>query len=154
LKPTITCPEDKEQGTSDNPYRLSTASNCQGGLSLNPPAATDDCDGSVVPTLIRIVDVWRISRTYTATEDLPVGQYYAEYRAIDASNNRSPICKVYFNMDASSVPSALCVDQLNVSFSGGDAKINARDLDAGSSDNCSSVSLSIRKEEGDWTDQG
>ena len=149
-KPSINCPSGNQKGTKNNPYSVNANSNnCTGTVNLTPPSATDDCGGSVTVFLDLAVDLSDKS-TYNNVTNLPIGEYYAIYFGRDETGNRSDTCKIYFNVKDANAPQAICVDELNVSFVNNLATIKVADVDGGSSDNCGSVSKSIRKEGGTW----
>ena len=152
--PVFTCPTNRELGTINEPYIVpTTLANCKARLNLPLPNAVDDCDGAVRPTLRRIVNIYNQSDVYRSEDaELSVGKYHAEYIAEDAAGNTSLLCKIYFDVKPNSTPVAACVDQINVSFSGGSANIRAVDLDEGSTDYCGAVSFSVKKDGGDWQD--
>jgi len=149
-KPVLTCPTGSQRGTENNPYTTSTnSSNCTGTIRLNAPTASDDCGGNVSVDLDKVVNITD-NTTQNTLSNLPVGKYYAVYIGRDASGNRSNECRIYFNINDSNAPQAICVDALNVSFVNGSATISVEDVDAGSSDNCGAVTKEIRKEGGSW----
>ena len=149
-KPTLTCPSGSQRGTLNNPYTTSTnSSNCIGTISLSPPTASDDCGGMVTVSLDKVVNIAN-STTSNVLNNLPVGKYYAVYIGKDATGNSSEECRIYFNVTDSNAPQAICVDALNVSFVNGLATIRVDDIDAGSSDNCGTVTKEIRKAGGNW----
>lgn len=149
-KPSINCPSGGQKGTQNNPYTVNANSNnCTGNVSLTPPTATDDCGGNVTVSLSIAVDI-SDNTTHSNVTNLPIGDYYAVYFGRDATGNRSDTCKVYFSVNDGSAPQAVCVDELNVSFVNNFATIKVADVDAGSADNCGSVTKEIRKEGGTW----
>lgn len=150
-KPTLTsCPTGSQRGTLNNPYTTSTnSSNCTGTINLTPPTASDDCGGSVSVSLDRVVNVDNNS-TQSSLSNLSVGKYYAIYVGRDASGNRSDECRIYFNVNDSNAPQAICVDALNVSFVNGLATVRVSDIDAGSTDNCGPVTKEISKDGRTW----
>ncbi len=153
VAPIINCPSSTSQGSENNPYTVSTGQDCNGDLSLPLPSATDNCGDAIDMVLVKITNKHFPSRSFTEMSDLDAGKYFAEYRAVDACGNRSAICKLFFDVKNTGTPTALCTDQLNVSFATGSAEIPASAIDGGSFDNCSNVSISIKKEGGDWGNQ-
>ncbi len=149
-KPSINCPSGNQKGTKNNPYTVNANSNnCTGTVSLTPPTATDDCGGAVTVSLNSAVNI-SDKTTHNNVTSLPIGDYYAIYFGKDATGNRSDTCKIYFSVKDGNAPQAICVDELNVSFVNNLATIKVADVDAGSSDNCGSVTKEIKKEGGIW----
>jgi len=151
--PELTCPKNKEIGTKDNPKLvIATSYDCSAQINNLLPAAKDNCDGEISTIIYKISDRNNASSTYNVSStELNEGKYFIEYAAKDACGNLSARCKYYFNVQPGGIPVALCKDQLNVSLNGSYATIRAQDIDAGSYDDCSSISLSIKKTGGDWS---
>ncbi len=153
-RPKLICPRDNEMGSRSRPFQISAnQSDCQAIPNIILSNATDNCSADLQPELIKVVSTNNSSFVSWPNDPLPIGSYYGEYQAVDACGNTSlSICKIYFQVVGGSTPNALCDDQINVSFTNGWTNIRAIDIDEGSYDNCGSVSLSIRKDGGDWAD--
>jgi len=146
--PEITCPKDNEVGGKDNPKLIvANGSDCNAVLQGILPLVVDDCDGVVTPTILKITNRIFSSVSYNVSDPhLPQGSYFLEYRAEDGCGNRSALCKYYFDVQPGGTPIAICKDQLNIGLTGTQSQIRAQDIDSGSYDNCSPISLSIRKD--------
>ena len=153
-RPKLTCPSTNELGSRTRPYQVPTNQfNCQAIPNIFLSNATDNCSENIQPELIRVVSTNNSSRISWPNDPLPIGSYFGEYQAVDACGNKSlSICNIYFDVVGGSTPTALCDDQINVGFNNGKATIRAIDIDEGSFDNCGSVTLSVRKDGGDWED--
>ncbi len=153
-RPKLTCPTTNGIGSKYQPYKIpANQYDCQAIPNLILPGATDNCSANLQPELIKVVSTNNSSFISWPNDPLAVGSYYGEYQAVDACGNKSlSVCKIYFDVVGGSAPTALCDDQINVSFSNGWTNIRAIDIDEGSYDNCGAVSLSIKKDGGNWAD--
>ena len=156
-------PDYNENGIADDPLRFSTAPNsCQANANLALPNLSDGngCSG-IGNTFAQINDsegnfVW--NGTLPEVVSLPIGDYTLTFCATDQCGNEN--CKEeQIEVRDEIAPSAVCVDQITVSIGGGDsqndeygtATIFAEDIDEGSNDHCSDVSIAIRREGlGSW----
>lgn len=83
---------------------------------------------------------------------LEIGEHTITYLAQDACGIRSE-CSYALTVEDQISPAAICDDELNVSIGGGDsaagilgqARLLATDVDEGSNDNCSTVTLEVRR---------
>ena len=93
---------------------------------------------------------------------LELGEHTITYLAQDACGIRSE-CSFMLTVEDQISPVAICDDELNVSIGGGDsaigplgqARLLATDVDEGSNDNCSTVTLEVRRNfwaDGDCSD--
>jgi len=132
VAPTITPPADLTVGTDGF---LCT------GSALLPPASTfDSC--SPVTTL----PAWDFGSGYGPFHGIPEGTHTVVYTATDACGN-SASASMRVTVVDQSPPQAICPASLQVSLSsGGTAYLPAATLDAGSSDNCSAVTLSVSRD--------
>lgn len=150
-KPSVNCPSGNQKGTEDNPHVVFTNSNdCSATIRLTAPTGSDACGGKVTVSFNRAINIWDKDVYTNLNDDLPIGNYYAEYFGRDDTGNRSDTCKVYFNIQDGGIPTAICEDELNVSFVNNTATVTVSDIDVGSGDNCSTVTKEIRKEGGQW----
>jgi len=153
-RPKLTCPSSNDLGSRTRPFQVvANQFDCQAIPNLLLSNATDNCSANLQPELIKVVSTNNSSLIAWPNDPLAIGSYYGEYQAIDACGNSSlSICKIYFDVVGGSTPNAICDDQINVAFNNGWTNIRAIDIDEGSYDNCGQVSLSIRKDGGDWAD--
>lgn len=77
-------------------------------------------------------------------EVFPVGTTTVSYEAVDAAGNASS-CSFDVTVVDSEYPMAACQD-VTVTLAGGTASVTASDVDAGSTDNCGIVSISLSQE--------
>ncbi|MEM6319932.1 MAG: T9SS type A sorting domain-containing protein [Bacteroidota bacterium] len=149
-KPAINCPSGGQQGTENNPYIATAGSDCTGSVFIPSPTTSDACGGNVTIVFEKAVDT-HSKKEFTSLNNLPVGQYFANYYGRDETGNNSDTCQIFFTVQDSRAPQALCVNSLNVSLTGGVARLRVQDIDAGSQDNCTAIlSKEIRKQGGEW----
>ncbi len=153
-RPTISCPSGNQKGAKENPFII-TANNsdCSATLDLSPPTGTDDCEGGLTAQFIRTISLHNFVEYDNISDNLPIGEYYAEYRTVDATGNASNTCRIYFDIKDGGAPIAICTDQLYVSFVGNITTVKVEDIDAGSGDDCSFATKEIRKEGGNWASE-
>jgi hypothetical protein len=77
-------------------------------------------------------------------EQFPVGTTTVSYEAVDAAGNSST-CSFTVTVVDSEYPVALCQD-VTVTLANGSASVSAAGVDAGSTDNCGIVSMSLSQE--------
>ncbi|PHN01112.1 T9SS type A sorting domain-containing protein [Flavilitoribacter nigricans] len=76
---------------------------------------------------------------------IPLGCHYIKYTVTDACGNKEVVyCP--FQVEDQIEPIAICDDDLNISIGGqGVARVYAKDIDEGSSDNCGPVRVEVRR---------
>ena len=129
--------------------------------TLPLPDATDNCGKEVHIRLAQTVAVTEgltvgkssglrdsIDGTWTASANaLTCDTFRLMYIAEDACHEQPINDTIYcfIAIQDVSAPTAICVDQLNISLGTSNAKVLATDIDAGSNDACGEVTLSIRR---------
>lgn len=158
-------PDNNHDGEPDLYYQYSTSpSSCLANIIVPNPVVSDGngCSG-IQQVLVQINDatgdyLW--NGTPATLVQLPIGDYTFIYCATDECGNES-CSEVALEVRDRIAPTAVCNDEIIISIGGGDTSINelgtatlsAADLDEGSSDHCSTVSLAVRREEDQsWTD--
>jgi hypothetical protein len=142
--PGLTCPED--QTISVSPF------NCEATYQVPPLVSVDAC--SAVTYMVEVDGdtlTYRPDNLYVLT-GLDLGDHTIRYLASDACNKLSN-CSYTLTVEDQIAPTASCDEQLVVSLGGGDiandlygeARILASDIDEGSNDNCSAVTLAVRR---------
>lgn len=124
------------------------------------PVATDNCDANpevAIDSIYRVEDgsLWPIASTQWAALDCD--SFLVRWVASDDCHEQQQQDAVvqYVNINDVTLPSAACVDQLNVSLASAEgAIINVSEIDAGSYDACGIRSTLIRiKDSGDaWAE--
>ena len=129
--------------------------------NLPLPEATDNCGKEVNITLVSAVAVTEglktgiisglrdsIDGVWTASPSaLTCDTFRLMYIAEDACHEQLINDTIYYFIAVQDVtpPSAICVDQLNISIGTSDARVHATDIDGGSKDACGEVALAIRR---------
>ena len=142
--PNLVCPSDETISVS--PF------NCEATYLVPPLVSIDAC--SAVTYQVEVNGdtlVYRPDNFYVLT-GLDLGDHTIRYLARDACNKLSN-CGYTLTVEDQIAPTASCDDQLVVSLGGGDianglygeARILASDIDEGSNDNCSAVTLAVRR---------
>ncbi|RMF04724.1 MAG: HYR domain-containing protein, partial [Bacteroidetes bacterium] len=143
--PDLICPDDQVSSTGPN--------ECLGNYQVPPLVVGDACsavtyqvaiDGDTLP--------YRADHQYLAI-GLEVGQHEVRYIATDECGKWSS-CAYTLTVADLIEPYASCDDQLNISIGGGDInngafgihRVYATEVNEGSSDNCSEVSVLVRRE--------
>ncbi len=134
--PTFSCPDSLSIGTSSN--------NCSGTLNVPPANVTDDCSNVTVST-ITPDGIVHNSNGGIVVSDLTIGTHNLIYVAKDDCGNISS-CIVPVVVHDCIAPEIACVQDLTVSVNNTNInEICADQLDAGSTDNCSSLTYEIRR---------
>lgn len=124
---------------------------CTAAFQVPMPKVTDNCsswqvltevigyatDGPVVATILPG------KPRYVA--GIPLGCHFIKYTVTDACGNKEVIyCP--FQVEDKVEPIAVCDDDLNISIGGqGLARVYAKDIDEGSSDNCGPIRIEVRR---------
>ncbi len=150
IAPTMIKPVEGEIGSESNPHIFSNGHfGCTGILPVSDipiPGGTDNCDGSFTTKLIGLFGTDGGVDYYPDREqELAIGSYSAAFVHIDACNNRSDTCHVYFDIKDQTSPTPICTDELRVSMTNGDFPIRPEDIDDGSTDNCGIDQFFIRR---------
>ncbi|WP_367391124.1 HYR domain-containing protein [Lewinella sp. LCG006] len=142
--PDLNCPENETISVS--PF------NCRATYQIPLLDIIDAC--SEVTYIVQVDNDtldFQFNNQYLVT-GLERGDHTITYLAQDACGIRSQ-CSYIVTVEDQIAPFAICDDELNVSIGGGDvangvfgqARIHATDVDEGSSDNCSTVDLEVRR---------
>ena len=122
---------------------------CTATFAVPMPEVTDECSDWTVHTEvfqhgIPVVTIpWEADRYVSG---LPVGCYFFRYTVTDACGNRA-VQESPFLVEDRVAPIAVCKDDLQVSLGGqGYARLDAADIDEGSSDNCGLIHLEVRRQ--------
>ncbi len=125
---------------------------CATTPSFAPPSASDKCDPNVSVAMFTVevqhTDYWKkLGDSFTHTGDLECGTYRVGWRAFDECHEqlKEDTCYRYFVIDDKTAPTAICKDQLNVSIGTDYARINAIDINNGSTDACGIAQLYTRR---------
>lgn len=158
-------PDHNENGLPDDPFQFSTAPNtCLAYANLTLPIMSDGngCSGigSSLAQIHAVDGDFSWFGTLPEVVALPIGDYVLTFCAMDQCGNETCV-EESIEVRDQIAPIAVCVDEIIVSLGGGDsqnsefgtATVFAEDLDEGSNDHCSEVSIAIRREgEIDWSD--
>lgn len=151
--PVVTCPEvDYDQDGVSDLLTFSTGPyDCTAAFEVPLPVVTDNCSDWEVSTEILsaaqdgpIVAVIPPGQSRYVS-GLPLGCYFIKYVVTDDCGNRSvEYCS--FLVEDQVAPIAACNEDLQVSTSDeGTARLLAANIDEGSTDNCGSVRLEVRR---------
>ncbi len=150
VAPIMIKPFEGEIGSASNPHVFSNGHfGCTGLLSLSDiptPRGTDNCNATFTTKLIGLFGADGGVDFYPdREEELAIGSYSAAFAHIDACNNRSDTCHIYFDIQDQTSPTPICTDELRVSMTNGNFPIRPEDIDDGSSDNCGIDQFYIRR---------
>lgn len=167
IPPVVFCSDGSPHIFWSGPYE------CAGTLQIPAPVIEGTCSNCEV--VVAIIDTIVAGPTFCSTSppiegeivvkdnltidtvlySFPVGTYAFRYTVTDDYGNAS-ILYCPFEMRDSIPPSASCNDQLSSIGIGdtGTTRIYAADLDEGSNDNCSFVSLQIGRDDDPWSASG
>ncbi len=154
LAPELLIPEDTIKAAT-------TASDCEGSWRLDPPPVAEDCNGFWGLVEIYLLEysfydagaspdstLWRtleLTDEPLLIENIPPGCHPVKFHLWDACGNRSSVWKTLCTSDIVA-PVALCNDHLNLSLDNqGSARLDAWDVDEGSSDNCKLRHVEIQR---------
>ncbi len=131
IGPTITCPDDKTFGTDPNV-------DCAGTVILEQILARDNCSNTITYDAI-----WEFGSGFGTYNNVPVGTHEVTYLATDDCGN-STACVAEITVEDDDKPIAICDQFTQISIpSNGTGTLCAEDLDSGSNDNCSMISMEI-----------
>ena len=149
LIPTLVCPPHSELADAEK-FPLESYE-CALGISIEAPHAVDACDNS--PTVeMRIVEQLKhgqwdsIAPNLIEAGDLVADTFRVSWRAYDDSGNKATdTCYRYFIIQDLTPPSAICKDELHVSFGEGIPTITTDEIDDISWDACGILRREVRR---------
>jgi hypothetical protein len=124
--PVITCPQDINEMLTQN---------CDSAITWTAPVVTDNCG------IDTVMSNWASGSTFST------GTTTVIYEAFDDAGNRA-ICSFTVTLTEGGAPTALCQDVTVQLDATGNFSMPAASVDAGSSDNCSPVSLTVTRTPG------
>lgn len=158
-------PDYDHDGEPDEYYQFSTSpASCLANIVVPTPIVSDGNGCSGIQNIQAQINdaegnyVW--SGTTSTLVQLQIGDYDLMYCATDECGNEN-CSEVILEVRDRIAPTAACTNAIIVSLGGGDinngeyghASLSAEDLNEGSSDHCSDISLAIRRDEDTaWTD--
>lgn len=150
VAPIMIKPLEGEIGSASNPHIFSNGHfGCTGILPLAEipiPGGTDNCDGSFTTKLIGLFGTdGGVDYFPDREQELAIGSYSVAFAHIDACNNRSDTCHIYFDIRDQTSPTPICTDELRVSMTNGNFPIRPEDIDNGTTDNCGIDQFYIRR---------
>ena len=129
--PFVNCPAELIFGSDPT-------GNCTGTVFIEQPEARDVCSAA-----LEFGVQWEFGNSFGSVSGVPVGSHSITYLVTDACGNSST-CVGIIIVEDDDEPTAICDQFTQLSIpADGQGMICASDLDSGSSDNCSSISLSI-----------
>ena len=148
--PEVTCVEVDydHDGNSDLRTYSTGPYDCTASFEIPLPDVSDACSSWSV--LTEIISNGIVVATVPAgapgyVSGIPVGCHEFRYTVIDDCGNKTIIYCPFQVLDQIE-PIAVCDDDLNISLGGQSfARITAEDIDEGSSDNCGSIGLEVRR---------
>ena len=158
LIPTLVCPPHSELADAEK-FPLDPLE-CTLDISIAPPHAVDLCDPSPKVEM-RIVEQLKhgqwdsIAPNLIEAGDLIADTFRVSWNAHDNSGNKATnICYRYFILQDLTPPSAICKDELNVSFGEGVPTITVDEIDDISWDACGILRREVRRTgEEIWSEQ-
>ncbi len=141
--PLMDCPENMTVSTG--PF------GCTATFVLPDPGILESCSNATFTASVNGGVVIDYFGDYVVS-NLPIGTFTVTYTATDECLRTSQ-CSFEVTVEDMIEPIAICDDELQISIGGeGYARIYAEDVDEGSHDNCSEVSLQVRRVGGQWGD--
>lgn len=142
--PDLNCPEDETISVS--PF------NCEATYQVPILDIGDACSAVTYQVALNGDTLLRDPDNIYVLTGLEMGTHTITYLAQDECGIRSE-CSFELTVEDQISPVAICDDQLNVSLGGGDsangilgqARLLATEVDEGSNDNCSTVTLEVRR---------
>lgn len=129
--PVLNMPADVTVGTN--------VDNCNAHVLLPQATASDDCSG------VTISASWAFGTGFGPFFNIPQGNHTVIYTATDDCGNQSSD-SLLVHIEDRTVPVAVCDHSIQLGLSsGGRTEIPATTFDDGSHDNCSAVSLQVRR---------
>ncbi|MEM6318231.1 MAG: Calx-beta domain-containing protein [Bacteroidota bacterium] len=150
VAPIVNCPAPNVIGSVTNPYQFKTAYNTCTGLpeTIAPPTGMDACDPLLAPIITGIFEAnstVKVGNNLAFLNPLPIGKYRVAYRLRDDCGNLSEVCNIYFDIIDTTIPTAICSDELVVSLAFGNLEITPEDISDGSFDACGIDTMLIRR---------
>lgn len=158
-------PDYDHDGEPDEYYQFSTSpASCLANIVVPTPTVSDGNGCSGIQSIQAQINdaegnyVW--SGSTSTLVQLQIGDYTLTYCATDECDNEN-CSEVLLEVRDRIAPTASCTNALIVSLGGGDvnngafgsASLSAEDLNEGSSDHCSPITLAIRRDEDTiWAD--
>jgi len=153
LLPTIVCPPHSSLADAErfplDPFE------CTLDISIETPIATDLCDPNPTVKMNRVEQLvngtWdSIAPNLSVAGILMADTFRVGWEAYDESGNRATnICLRYFILEDITPPSAICKDELNVSYVEGETTLSIDEIDEISWDACGIADRKVRR-----TDEG
>ncbi|MDB4591457.1 HYR domain-containing protein, partial [Flavobacteriaceae bacterium] len=135
--PTITCAADQTQNTD--------AGNCTAVVTVVAPTTADNC---VVASVTN-----NFNGTADASGTYPIGTTTVVWTVTDNSGNIAT-CSMDITVTDNEAPNAVCQDITASVDASGNLTITGDDVDGGSTDNCTGMTLSVSPNTFDCTDTG
>ena len=151
--PTVEC-EAPDYNKDGHPDLLSYSTgpyDCSAAFQAPMPKVKDNCSAVQVLTEVvtgstngPVVAVIQPGKSRYIS-GIPLGCHYFKYTVTDACGNKTvEYCP--FVVEDKIEPIAVCNDDLNISIGGqGLARVYAKDIDGGSSDNCGPIRIEVRR---------
>jgi hypothetical protein len=159
-EPVFTGPNVETNEAGDLVYGTNAGNVCAAYIRLDDVSALDNCSGASVSISAEIFPGGNVNGasigaftvvpggTPELSSAIPAGRHLLRYTTTDECGNAS-IDDFFFVVEDRTPPVALCEDGLNISItggaSGGFAVLTPANIDNGSYDDCSDVSLSIAR---------
>ncbi|WP_262510359.1 DUF7507 domain-containing protein [Flavilitoribacter nigricans] len=152
-KPVVACAEvDYDNDGSADLRTYSTGPyDCTAAFQVPMPLVEDNCsDWEVLTEVLHGSTTGPVIATILPgasryVSGIPLGCHFIKYTVTDACGNEEIVFCPFLVEDLIE-PIAVCNDDLNVSIGGqGLARVFARDIDEGSSDNCGPVRIEVRR---------
>ena len=158
LVPVLFCPPHNTLADAERiPVR---AIDCMQKTFFDDPVAVDLCDPNPTVQMIaleqRVDGKWdSIAPNLTVTGFLPADTFRVKWHAYDGSGNfAQETCYRYFIFEDETIPSAICKDELHVSFGQGTPTLTVDEIDDISWDACGITKREVRRtDEGTWRNQ-
>ncbi|MCB9326661.1 MAG: T9SS type A sorting domain-containing protein [Lewinellaceae bacterium] len=178
--PVIGCnwPDTDWDGAGDMPVYSTGPFDCAATFPIAAPIVTDNCNtyswtvDVVIHAQVNVYDQWgQVTGTQIVEQTIAsygpfgadqagpyatgvpmsiYGNHYLHYTATDVCGNSSAYDCAFAVVD-NIAPVAICDDNLHISIgSEGYARVYAEDVDEGSHDNCSEVTIKVRRAGGEW----
>ncbi len=157
LLPTLVCPPHNSLADAEkfplDPFE------CTLGVSIETPTATDLCDPSPTVKMNRVEQLvhgtWdSIAPNLSVAGTLMADTFRVGWEAYDETGNRATnICYRYFILEDLTPPSAICKDELHISYGDGENTLTIDEIDEISWDACGIADRKVRRtDEGVWRD--
>lgn len=151
--PTVLCETvDYDNDGYEDVMTFSTGPyDCTGAFEVPMPIVEDDCSSWEVTTEIMagsfegpvVATILPGKSRYVS--GIPVGCHVFRYTVVDDCGNKT-VKYCPFQVEDQIAPIAVCDDDLHISIGGeGYARVDASDIDEGSSDNCGPIRVEVRR---------